>query len=191
MAVQDRRLTSVAPPGGSGRWRSRSPAMSLEREVLAHHLQKQLEWRMHVGGRLPRRSYPLLNQVQVVDHMRGTFYAAVDTLGAILVEGPEVEEADALLSSHSIMRTDAVLEAELAEFRPHFDRPVDHELLLTVDIEGLPILVQQFISIDTIYRPPVEWTDGMPNMNWLSTVERGAVDPARCDRTWRGGCGQR
>ena len=29
--------------------------------------------------------------------------------------------------------------------------------------------MQQFISIDTIYRPPVEWTDGMPNMNWLST----------------------
>ena len=114
-------------------------------------------------------TFALLNQVQVVDHMRGTFYAAVDTLGAVVVEGPTVEEADALLSSHSIMRTDAVLEAELAEFRPHFDRPVDHEILLTVDIEGLPILVQQFISIDTIYRPPVEWTDGMPNMNWLST----------------------
>ena len=40
---------------------------------------------------------------------------------------------------------------------------------LTVDIEGLPILVQQFISIDTIYRPPVEWTDGMPNVNRRST----------------------
>ncbi len=114
-------------------------------------------------------TYALLNRVQVVDHMRGTFQAAVDTLGAVVVEGPAVEEADALLSSHSIMRTDAVLEAELAEYRPHFNRPVDHELLLTVDIEGLPILVQQFISIDTIYRPPVEWTDGMPNMNWLST----------------------
>ena len=114
-------------------------------------------------------TYALLNQVQVVDHMRGTFYAAVDTLGAVIVEGPAVAEADTLLSSHSIMRTDAVLEVELAGFRPHFDRPVDHELLLTVDIEGLPILVQQFISIDTTYRPPVEWwTDGMPNMNWLS-----------------------
>ncbi len=114
-------------------------------------------------------TYALLNRVQAVDHMRGTFYAAVDTLGAVAVEGPEVEEADALLSSHSVMRTDESLAAELAGFRPHFDRPVDHALLLTVDIEGLPILVQQFISIDTIYRPPVEWTDGMPNMNWLST----------------------
>lgn len=114
-------------------------------------------------------TFALLNQVQAVDHMRGTFYAAVDTLGTVVVEGPPVAEAGTLSSSHSIMRTDAVLEAELAEFRPYFDRPVDRELLLTVDIKGLPILVQQFISIDTIYRPPVEWTDGMPNMNWLST----------------------
>ena len=138
--------------------------MMVESLVISPAERYTVEVRFAAAG-----TYALLNQVQVVDHMRGTFYAAVDTLGAVVVEGPEVEEADALLSSHSIMRTDAVLEAELAEFRPHFDRPVDHELLLTVDIEGLPILVQQFISIDTIYRPPVEWTDGMPNMNWLST----------------------
>ncbi|MXX54233.1 MAG: multicopper oxidase family protein [Gemmatimonadetes bacterium] len=141
-----------------------------QREMMVESLVISPAERYIVEVRFPAAGpYALLNQVQVVDHMRGTFYAAVDTLGAVVVEGPEVEEADALLSSHSIMRTDAVLEAELAEFRPHFDRPVDHALLLTVDIEGLPILVQQFISIDTIYRPPVEWTDGMPNMNWLST----------------------
>ena len=141
-----------------------------EREMMVESLVISPAERYIVEVRFPAAgTYALLNQVQVVDHMRGTFYAAVDTLGAVVVEGPAVEEADALLSSHSIMRTDAVLEAELAEFRPHFDRPVDHELLLTVDIQGLPILVQQFISIDTIYRPPVEWTDGMPNMNWLST----------------------
>ena len=138
--------------------------MMVESLVISPAERYTVEVRFAAAG-----TFALLNQVQVVDHMRGTFYAAVDTLGAVVVEGPAVEEADALLSSHSIMRTDAVLEAELAEFRPHFDRPVDHALLLTVDIEGLPILVQQFISIDTIYRPPVEWTDGMPNMNWLST----------------------
>ena len=141
-----------------------------QREMMVESLVISPAERYIVEVRFPAAgTYALLNQVQVVDHMRGTFYAAVDTLGAVAVEGPAVEEADALLSSHSIMRTDAVLEAELAEYRPHFDRPVDHALLLTVDIEGLPILVQQFISIDTIYRPPVEWTDGMPNMNWLST----------------------
>lgn len=141
-----------------------------QREMMVESLVISPAERYIVEVRFPAAgTFALLNQVQVVDHMRGTFYAAIDTLGAVVVEGSAVEEADALLSSHSIMRTDAVLEAELAEFRPHFDRPVDHEILLTVDIEGLPILVQQFISIDTIYRPPVEWTDGMPNMNWLST----------------------
>ncbi len=141
-----------------------------QREMMVESLVISPAERYIVEVRFPAAgTYALLNQVQVVDHMRGTFYAAVDTLGAVVVAGDEVEESDALRTSHSTMRTDAVLEAELAEFRPHFDRPADHELLLTVDIEGLPILVQQFISIDTIYRPPVEWTDGMPNMNWLST----------------------
>lgn len=141
-----------------------------QREMMVESLVISPAERYIVEVRFPAAgTYALLNQVQVVDHMRGTFQAAVDTLGAVVVAGDEVEESDALLTSHSTMRTDAVLEAEPAEFRPHFDRPADHELLLTVDIEGLPILVQQFISIDTIYRPPVEWTDGMPNMNWLST----------------------
>jgi len=130
--------------------------MMVESLVIAPAERYVVEVRFAAAG-----TYALLNQVQVVDHMRGVFYAAVDTLGAVAVEGPEVDEADALRSAHSVMRTDAILAAELAEFRPHFDRPVDHALLLTVDIDGLPILVQQFISIDTIYRPPVEWTDAM------------------------------
>ena len=168
-----------------------------QREMMVESLVISPAERYIVEVRFPDAgTYALLNQVQVVDHMRGTFYAAVDTLGAVVVEGPAIEEADALLSSHSIMRTDAVLEAELAEFLPHFDRPVDHALLLTVDIAGLPILVQQFISIDTIYRPPVEWTDGMPNMNWLSTSnevrwilrdESAGVENAEID--WRFGLG--
>ncbi len=34
---------------------------------------------------------------------------------------------------------------------------------------GLPLLTVQFMSIDTAYYHPVEWVDGMPMMNWLST----------------------
>ena len=113
------------------------------------------------------REYALSNRVQVVDHIRGEFYPAVDLLGTVSVSTP----ATALdyRAEFATLRDDPILADDLARFRPHFDRPVDHELLLTVDIEGLPILVMQFISIDTIYRPPVEWTDAMPNMNWLST----------------------
>ena len=77
-----------------------------QREMMVESLVISPAERYIVEVRFPAAgTYALLNQVQVVDHMRGTFYAAVDTLGAVVVEGPAVEESDALLSSHSIMRT--------------------------------------------------------------------------------------
>ena len=41
--------------------------------------------------------------------------------------------------------------------------------MLTTEIQGLPIPVMQFMSVDTVYRPPLEWTDGMADMNWIAT----------------------
>ena len=35
------------------------------------------------------------------------------------------------------------------------------------------------MNVDTAYYAPVEWVDGMPDMNWLSTQQAGALDPAR------------
>ncbi len=112
--------------------------------------------------------YTLGNHVQAVDHVRGEFYPAVDALGTIQVT--DAPGAPNHAAAFAVLREDPVLGAELERFRSHFGRPVDHELLLTVDIRGLPILVMQFISIDTVYRPPVEFTDAMPHMNWLSTT---------------------
>ncbi len=141
-----------------------------QRETTVESLVIAPAERYVVEVRFPEAgTFAVLNQVQVVDHMRGVFYAAVDTLGTVTVTGAVTDNAMNLSRSHATLRTDTVLDTELDRFRPHFVREPDKELLLTVDIEGLPILVQQFISIDTIYRPPVEWTDGMPNMNWLST----------------------
>ena len=138
--------------------------MMVESLVIAPAERYVVEVRFAEAG-----TFAVLNQVQVVDHMRGVFYPAVDTLGTVTVTGAVTDNAMNLSQGHARLRVDTVLDTELDRFRPHFVREPDKELLLTVDIEGLPILVQQFISIDTIYRPPVEWTDGMPNMNWLST----------------------
>ena len=141
-----------------------------QREMMVESLVISPAERYVVEVRFPEAgTFAVLNQVQVVDHMRGVFHAAVDTLGTVTVTGAVTDNAMNLSQSHATLRTDTVLDTELDRFRPLFVREPDKELLLTVDIEGLPILVQQFISIDTIYRPPVEWTDGMPNMNWLST----------------------
>jgi len=58
---------------------------------------------------------------------------------------------------------------EVEPYRDYLEAPVDRELLLTVDISDLPVQVMQFIAIDTTYRSPVEFTDVMSHMNWLST----------------------
>ena len=142
-----------------------------QREMMVESLVIAPAERYVVEVRFPGAgTFALLNQVQVVDHMRGEFYAAVDTLGAVTVTDAVTDNAENLAQSHQALREGPPSwRSKLDRFRPLFDQEADKELLLTVDIEGLPILVQQFISIDTIYRPPVEWTDGMPNMNWLST----------------------
>ena len=79
------------------------------------------------------------------------------------------------------LRENAPLEQELADLKAAFTQPVHHELELTVKMHDLPDLLMQFISIDTVYRPPVEWTDPMADMNWLSTgheVQWTLRDPA-------------
>ena len=168
-----------------------------QREMMVESLVISPAERYVVEVRFPEAgTFAVLNQVQVVDHMRGVFYPAVDTLGTVTVTGAVTDNATNLSQSHANLRTDTVLDTELDRFRPHFVREPDKELLLTVDIEGLPILVQQFISIDTIYRPPVEWTDGMPNMNWLSTsnevrwiLRDEATEADNADIDWRFGLG--
>jgi FtsP/CotA-like multicopper oxidase with cupredoxin domain len=113
--------------------------------------------------------YLVTNRIQTVDHMRGRFVAHVDTLGVITVEpGPPDRRAG---QAFQTLRRDSVVAREVEPYRSWVDSLPDKELLLTVAVRDLPIQVMQFIAIDTIYRQPVEWSDPMPNMNWLSTTK--------------------
>ncbi len=111
--------------------------------------------------------YPLINAVQAIDHYRGEFSAEVDTLGWIMVDSiaavPDVRAAFALLRSNPAVIRD------IDRYRSAFSRPPDKRLTLTVATTDLPLVTVQFMSVDTAYFHPVEWTDGMPEMNWLST----------------------
>jgi FtsP/CotA-like multicopper oxidase with cupredoxin domain len=109
------------------------------------------------------------NSIQAVNHFRGEFYPHVDTLGLVTVaEEPVAEDLGA---SFATLRENADVRRDIEAFRPYFDKPVDHEIVLGVDVDGLPPVVMQMMAMDTLYVPPMEWNDAMPMMNWLSSTK--------------------
>lgn len=110
---------------------------------------------------------PLVNRIQAIDHYRATFYPRVDTLAAVLVQGGDGVEQHA--ASFEVLRENAEVTAELGPFRAQSDREPDYELTLTMRAGALPLTLQQMMQLDTLYYPPVEWNDGMPLMNAVSS----------------------
>jgi FtsP/CotA-like multicopper oxidase with cupredoxin domain len=109
----------------------------------------------------------LNNQVQAINHLLGTFFPEVDTLGVIRVAGVPVVEDHG--PAFDLLRENADVIGDIDSYRGEFDRPVDLELLLTLEVSGLPLPVEQMMMYDWIYFNPVEWGDTMPMMNWQST----------------------
>ena len=131
--------------------------------VLAPAERYVVEARFDRPGR-----YPLVNAMQAIDHYKGEFDPQVDTLGWVTVEGaparPDYGDGVRLR-----LRAYPAVSADIARYRPYFDKAPDKRLRLTVSTSSLPLVTVQFMSIDTAFYNPVEWADGMPAMNWLST----------------------
>ena len=51
----------------------------------------------------------------------------------------------------------------------HFDRPVDHELIVTLQAGDLPFPLRPLLNFESVYRNPVEWSGTMPEMDWIVT----------------------
>lgn len=111
--------------------------------------------------------YPITNEIQAIDHFRAEFYPRVDTLGIVRVTDDRVEPD--YTSRFERLGESGRLQSELEDYRRYFDRPVDHRLEMTVEVEGLPLPLMQMMAVDTLYFLPVEFNDAMPMMNWLST----------------------
>jgi len=109
----------------------------------------------------------LTNRIQAIDHFRGEFIPRVDTLGTIHVQdAPALENYAAVFETQ---RENPEVIAEIDRYRDAFDRPVDRQLDMGVEIGQLPLPLLQMIAIDTLYFHPIEWNDPMPEMNYLST----------------------
>src|SRR5690606_4221840 len=70
------------------------------------------------------------------------------------------------------LRAHAPVAEEVDALRAHLARPPDHELVTTLRTRNLPQPIVLSMQADTLYAPPVEWNDGMPMVNWLSTGEQ-------------------
>jgi FtsP/CotA-like multicopper oxidase with cupredoxin domain len=112
-------------------------------------------------------TYPILTSVQALNNFLGEFQHTIDTVGMVTVL-PAPTGRSYAKEFQSLRRLPAVSD-EMAPYRPYFDKAPDKELFLTVNIQGLPITITAFMSVDTMYFPPQEWVDGMRDMNWVAT----------------------
>ena len=129
----------------------------------------------------------LLNRVQALDHMIGSYSRETDTLGTVHVA--ERMASPSYDRQFASLRSNRDVAASFAPLRRAFDRPVDHELVLTMRTHDLPAAVaNMLIGVNAA----MEWNDGMPMMNWLATsneVSWSLRDPAtgkeNMDIDWR------
>jgi FtsP/CotA-like multicopper oxidase with cupredoxin domain len=108
-------------------------------------------------------SVALVNRVQALDHMIGSYSPETDTLGVVHVGDKTVVPSYA--RSFATLRSNRGVGGELDRFRA-LARGPDRELVLTMRGEGLPAAVaNMLLGINAA----MEWNDGMPMMNMVST----------------------
>lgn len=111
-------------------------------------------------------TYPMLNSVQAIDHLAGVFFPEIDTIGTVVVApSAGIDRTDQF--EHLRINDDVV--TDIDRYREYFSRPVDRELLLTMEAQNLDPVVQQLMQLDPMFFNPVEWAGTMPMMNWQST----------------------
>ncbi len=160
-------------------------AGKLEREAWVESLVIGPAQRYVVDVRFPTTGRVLLlNRVQALDHMFGSYTPEVDTLGIIDVSGAPVRVA-----AFDSLRHNADVSTDIARFRRWFHRPPDHTIVLTLRTRDLPAAIaNMLVGINA----PIEWNDGMPVMNWASTANQvqwvlrdSATGRENMDIAWR------
>ena len=106
----------------------------------------------------------IVNRVQALAHIAGTYSAEIDTVGMVRATArSNIRHAG---REFERLHVNKDVERDLAPFRKYFAKPVDHSLVLTFVARELPSAVSNMLlGINAA----VEWNDGMPMMNWLVT----------------------
>lgn len=136
-----------------------------EREEWVESLVIAPAERYIVEARFARAgTYALVNGVQWLDHMMGSFRPVDDTLGRVVARSRPSRANYA--GSFNRLRSHAAAVTEFARVRRLANRPVDHQLTLGLRVAGVsPLIVTMLTGMPV----PVDWNDGMPMMNWPLT----------------------
>ena len=138
-----------------------------EREVMAESVVISPAERYVVEVRFDEAGeFALSNRVQAISHREGVFFSESREMGRVVVDPAPtaVDHAPAFAT----LRENVDVTRDIDAYREHFDRPVDHALDLTLEVEDLPRPVEQSMLYDWAYFNPVEWSGTMPVMNWAS-----------------------
>ncbi|HYN08942.1 MAG TPA: multicopper oxidase family protein [Vicinamibacterales bacterium] len=111
----------------------------------------------------------MVNAVQSLNHMAGSFFAERHPLARIRVNTRNTSRDYS--ASFATLRQNADVAAGLAPYRAAFSRPVDRELHLTLRTRNLPPQVSAMLQGAAV---PLDWNDGMPMENWLTTAREVA-----------------
>ena len=109
----------------------------------------------------------LVNRVRAIDHIFARFFAEMDTLGIVHVSAAAAVPDHG--ASFARLRESTAVRSELERYRPHFERPADHELVITLETNDLPFPLGPLFNFESVYRNPVEWSGTMPEMDWIAT----------------------
>ncbi len=112
---------------------------------------------------------PLVNRVQAIDHVYGNYFPDDVTLGTVTVT--DTPAAPDHAASFRELRSHPDVAVDIDRYRDEFDRPVDHRLLLTLEIGELPDPIEPLLNVDRSFFNPVEWSGTMPRMNWVTTAD--------------------
>ncbi len=112
-------------------------------------------------------SHALVNHVQGINHRQGVFRAEFRTLGTVSV-GSQAAAHD-YGPAFETLREHADVVADIDRYRPRFGDAPDHELVMTLETNDLPLAIERSMAYDWVYFNPVEWTGTMPRMNWATT----------------------
>jgi len=111
--------------------------------------------------------YRFVNHVQGINHRMGVYREEVLELGVVQVSGLP-GGGDHRAAWEELRSNDAVIQ-DIDRVRGEFSRPPDHEIVLTLKVDSLPLPVEQSMRYDWVFFNPVEWTGTMPVMNWATT----------------------